>query len=280
MPTSKSSALRDEVISRLKDTFPGITPIPGKFKIYSINKNRIYLRVTTEKAGSKYWFDTKQDLYEQKKADFFIYACGSKDRLYIFPVDDFINMIEGASVGGVNQAPNFTIFVNTHKLEPAGRSDRKHDISKYYNNLSSILFKDNQIIDNIVITEQAPSDDDSLQVDLSDLTLEERRRIQYHRIVERNPRLSEAAKQIHGYTCQVCAFNYEKVYGKLGHKYIEAHHLTPLSELPMNQSIKLSAKNDFAVLCSNCHSIIHRVNPIPSLTELREIVQEMKRKYT
>jgi hypothetical protein len=281
MPTRKSIALRNEVISKLKETFSDITPLRGRFKIYSTNKTRVYIGVTTDKKGSpgKYFLDINQDLYDQKMAEFIVYACGSKDRIYVFPVDDFINLIAGASVSNSNsKARLFTIYINSHKFEPAGHSDRKHDISKYYNNFSPVLFKDNQIIDNLGTIEQLSLDDDLLQADLSDLTLEERRRIQYHLRVERNPRAAKAAKQIHGYTCQVCSFNYEIVYGELGHNYIEAHHLTPLSELPLNQSIKLSAKDDFAVLCSNCHSMMHRERPIPSVAELREIVREMKMK--
>jgi predicted restriction endonuclease len=270
MTTPESRALKDEVISKLKASFSNIKRVTSTY--YEIIDNKIYLRVATKKAGAKYWFDVNPKSFKKGGADFLLYACGSKDRLYLFPVNDFIELISGASIGGVNQFPNFTIYLDNHKLEPAGQAHRRHDISKYYNNFSPIRLKDNQI--EIVI----PSEDDYLQSDLSQLTLEEKRQIQYHRRIERNPRLAEAAKQIHGYTCQVCEFNYAKIYGKLGHKYIEAHHLTPLSELPMTQSIKLSAKDDFAVLCSNCHNMIHRENPIPSVADLRKIVQEMKRK--
>lgn len=101
------------------------------------------------------------------------------------------------------------------------------------------------------ITEQ--EDDNPLT-----LTLEEKRRLTYHRRVERNSRLSMLAKKIHGYTCQVCGFNFKLSYGELGENYIEAHHLTPLASLPPNQSVMLSPKDDFAVVCANCHRMLHR----------------------
>lgn len=270
MRTPESRALKDEVISKLEASFSNIARVTGTY--YSIINNKIQLRVATKKAGAKYWFDVNPKSYKKGGADFLLYACGSKDHLYLFPINDFIQLISGASIGGKNQFPNFTIYLDIHKFEPAGQAHRRQDISKYYNNFSPILLKDDQI--ELVI----PPEDDVLQSELSQLTLEERRQIQYHRRIERNPRLAEAAKQLHGYNCQVCTINYEKVYGKLGHKYIEAHHLSPLSELPLTQSIKLSAKDDFAVLCSNCHSMIHRESPIPSVTKLRDIVEEMKRK--
>jgi len=99
---------------------------------------------------------------------------------------------------------------------------------------------------------------DPMQPDLRSLTLEEIRRYRYHRRIERNARLAREAKRVHGYTCQVCQFNFKERYGDLGHEYIEAHHLTPLSELPPNQPLRLSPKDDFAVVCANCHRMIHR----------------------
>jgi len=275
MPTVESNALREQVVSKLKEIFPDVIQLFGRFKMLSINKKKIYLRVTTEKSGPKYWFDIKPDLYERKMADFLMYACGSSNRIYVFPVDDFSIMISGASVGGVNQVPNFTIFLDSQKLEPAGRSDRKHDIAQYYNNFAQLL--DQVIINDLNRADEMIFNESVSEPGQPESTLEEKLRIQYHYRIERNLQLAEAAKQIHGYTCQVCEFNYEKVYGKIGHKYIEAHHLTPLSELPPNQTIKLSARDDFAVLCANCHSIIHRERKsVLSLQNLREILQTMK----
>lgn len=92
----------------------------------------------------------------------------------------------------------------------------------------------------------------------ADATLEEKRRLRLHFRVERNQRLARLAKEAHGYTCQVCGFDFERAYGELGRNYIEAHHLTPLQDLPPDQPIRLSPKADFAVVCANCHRMIHR----------------------
>nr|MBA3443228.1 DUF3578 domain-containing protein [Pyrinomonadaceae bacterium] len=98
---------------------------------------------------------------------------------------------------------------------------------------------------------------DPLQPTDIDTPLEEKRNIRYHRVIERNRRLANRAKDIHGYTCQVCAFDFFKRYGELGREYIEAHHKIPISILPENRT-KLSPRDDFAVVCSNCHRMIHR----------------------
>lgn len=93
---------------------------------------------------------------------------------------------------------------------------------------------------------------------LADLSLEEKRRYRLHRTIERNPRLSKEAKRVHGYSCQVCGFDFEAIYGDLGHDYIEAHHRISLASLPKDKSVTLSPKDDFAVVCANCHRMLHR----------------------
>ena len=82
------------------------------------------------------------------------------------------------------------------------------------------------------------------------------------------------AKKIHGYTCQICGFNFLKFYGEIGRDYIEAHHLTPLHELPPDMPIRLSPKDDFAVLCANCHRMIHRLGAEIELDGFRAILEQ------
>ena len=112
---------------------------------------------------------------------------------------------------------------------------------------------------------------DQPQVDLSGLTLQEKRQLRYHRVIERNPRLAAGAKQTHGYVCQVCDFDFETEYGSIGHGYIEAHHLTPISELPLDQPVQLSPKDDFRVVCANCHRMIHREGAPSTFEDFREV---------
>ena len=39
--------------------------------------------------------------------------------------------------------------------------------------------------------------------------------------------------------------------------YIEAHHLTPLHALSGEGPVLTNPETDFAVLCANCHKMIH-----------------------
>ena len=87
--------------------------------------------------------------------------------------------------------------------------------------------------------------------------IEDLRAFRQHKRIERNARLSKEAKRIQGYTCKLCGFNFKDTYGDIGNQYIEAHHLIPISELKGKRVLMDPAK-DFAVLCANCHRMVHR----------------------
>ncbi len=90
---------------------------------------------------------------------------------------------------------------------------------------------------------------------------------------ERDPKLRKQAIQIHGYTCKVCEFNFEKHYGKHGKDFIHVHHLKPLFQF--EEARKVNPQTDMTVLCPNCHSMIHRnKNKTLSIEELKDIYKK------
>ena len=92
---------------------------------------------------------------------------------------------------------------------------------------------------------------------------------------ERNPQLRERAIQIHGTICQVCGFEFEKVYGKIGKGYIEVHHKNPLSKLGSSEDV--DPKKDLVVVCANCHRMIHRQqNKIIPVSDLKMEIKKVK----
>lgn len=67
-------------------------------------------------------------------------------------------------------------------------------------------------------------------------------------------------------SCEVCNFNFARTYGHLGDNFCEVHHLVPLSSL--KDETVATALDDLAIVCSNCHRIIHRSTPPLTLQDL------------
>jgi 5-methylcytosine-specific restriction protein A len=109
---------------------------------------------------------------------------------------------------------------------------------------------------------------ENLEEDEKSLNEEDLRTLREHKRIERNRRLAEKAKKVHGYTCQACNFNFEEKYEELGKRFIEAYHLIPLHELK-GQKVILNPKVDFAILCSNCHRMIHRTTLVSKANEFK-----------
>jgi len=85
---------------------------------------------------------------------------------------------------------------------------------------------------------------------------------------ERNPKSRKECLALYGYKCSVCGFDFEKTYGEIGKHYIEVHHLIPLSKYEEGRAV--NPEHDLRPVCSNCHSIIHRRDPIYSIEELQQ----------
>lgn len=68
--------------------------------------------------------------------------------------------------------------------------------------------------------------------------------------------------------CETCKFDFKKRYGNLGSGFVEVHHILPLSAIEAEIETKLE---DLAILCSNCHRMIHRTKPMWGVIELRKL---------
>jgi 5-methylcytosine-specific restriction protein A len=73
--------------------------------------------------------------------------------------------------------------------------------------------------------------------------------------------------------CEACDLDFGQFYGDRGHGYIECHHVEPLH----TAGERATRINDLALLCSNCHRMIHRKPPWPTPSELRSIIQAQSR---
>lgn len=68
--------------------------------------------------------------------------------------------------------------------------------------------------------------------------------------------------------CEVprCGFDFEAKYGEVGSGYVQVHHKKPLGYLP-KKGAKIKA-SELAVVCANCHAMIHRYGQCRSLRTL------------
>jgi 5-methylcytosine-specific restriction protein A len=96
-----------------------------------------------------------------------------------------------------------------------------------------------------------------------------------HSARERNRNLVKRAKalaiQRHGrLTCCICQFDFAARYGSIGEGFIECHHTSPLSELAAVTATRVS---DLALVCANCHRMIHRKRPWLTMNQLARLLR-------
>nr|WP_287410259.1 DUF3578 domain-containing protein [Pseudodesulfovibrio sp.] len=108
-------------------------------------------------------------------------------------------------------------------------------------------------------------------------TIEEIRQYKVHKLIERNGNTSRKVKKIQGYRCRACHMSFVEKYGELGKEFIEAHHLIPLANLEKGVATEYDIEKDFAVLCANCHRMIHQLDDSSNLQELKEIINSQQK---
>lgn len=97
-----------------------------------------------------------------------------------------------------------------------------------------------------------------------------------HKLRERNQAViksaKEAFKQKNGKLyCQICGFDFQTKYGDIGSDFIEGHHTVPISDL--KGEVKTKVK-DVALVCSNCHRMLHRRRPWLKMEELQKLINK------
>ncbi len=71
--------------------------------------------------------------------------------------------------------------------------------------------------------------------------------------------------------CEACGFDFANVYGERGKGFIECHHTKPVYALTPGEMTSL---NDLALLCANCHRMIHARAPWLSLDQLMKLLSK------
>lgn len=71
--------------------------------------------------------------------------------------------------------------------------------------------------------------------------------------------------------CEICCFDFADFYGNtLGYGFAECHHIIPLSQLTENHKTRIE---DLAIVCANCHRMIHKTKLTLGIEELKSIIK-------
>jgi len=90
---------------------------------------------------------------------------------------------------------------------------------------------------------------------------------------KRNRGLIEQKKSESDYHCEVCDMSFEEVYGKLGKEYIVAHHKKPIGS---RKKASKTTLEDIALVCANCHDMLHAKKTPLKIEELRGIFKKIE----
>ncbi|MBD1226749.1 HNH endonuclease [Xenorhabdus griffiniae] len=115
-------------------------------------------------------------------------------------------------------------------------------------------------------------------IDLDYFGVEGNPRLRLHIMRERNSGLVNKKKESvldekGTLKCEVCNFDFLEFYGDVGKGFCEVHHLNPLHKSDGETRTELS---DLAIVCSNCHRMIHRKDPMISIKDLSKIINQKR----
>ena len=166
---------------------------------------------------------------------------------------------------------------NFHSLDPdypgvALRSG-SHEGASIWDEFHSQPQLLNQLAESIragSITQEAETPEDG-----EDEAQEGRILTRIHRSRERNQKLvakrkAQRREECDGaLKCEACDFDFVVKYGDRGDGFAECHHKIPLAESGATKT----RLDDLAILCANCHRMIHVRKPMLSVEELRSLIR-------
>lgn len=140
--------------------------------------------------------------------------------------------------------------------------------------LHSIAFQIRQALEDDDVKKKIIQTEEDEQTE-SDSVLEGQILYRMHKVIERDPvivnRKKQRALQSFGkLTCEACIFTFEDFYGPIGNGFIECHHRVPLSRCKVRAKTSLE---DLALVCSNCHRMLHRRIDTISVEDLRMMIK-------
>jgi 5-methylcytosine-specific restriction protein A len=73
--------------------------------------------------------------------------------------------------------------------------------------------------------------------------------------------------------CEACDFDFLAFYGEVGRRFAECHHIIPLAEAAFIRKTRLA---DLAIVCANCHRMLHRSRPVLTIEALQGVIARQR----
>lgn len=169
------------------------------------------------------------------------------------------------------------IYTSEGKKGMTGGSKLDYELfQKYKNDLEALQERAKKVMD--IITDPEISEDvkkiEEDEVSLMDGAKEGKVIYKLHKVYERSRKIVKQkikwALATYGkLTCEACDFDFEKRYGDIGKGFIECHHRFPLSKIKKDT---ITTIDNLALVCSNCHHMLHKDIDNLTVESLREIL--------
>jgi hypothetical protein len=231
--------------------------------LFSEDMKRVYLTLNQGVTRPKKMYGTKDGLKRLQAKAYEIRANHPLENFGLsgFKSDDSINL---SSHGLGSEYEKGTIFYkqyNTNNLP--SNQELENDLKILVNFYSYFLNEDN------ILTEGTDFSGFSKGVE------EGKRILKQHYMRERNRSLIKQVKEKRllekgELRCDVCNFSFLEKYGERGKNFIEGHHKKSISEMKDGDKTYIE---DIALICSNCHRMIHNKMPWLSIEELVSLVK-------
>ena len=179
------------------------------------------------------------------------------------------------ATGVAMKLSNYLRFDPSYKGKGLDRGNKMEEVvwNMYSSDIDTLTKVKNAIIGNISFLKESKSSqiEDSLEEASEGKVL-----TRVHKTRERNKAIvkkkkESVLKKTGALKCETCLFDFKEIYGELGEGFAECHHKKPVSQLKNNEKTKL---DDLAILCANCHRMIHRSKPWKTIDELKIILKK------
>jgi hypothetical protein len=217
-----------------------------------------------QKPSFRYWYSFhpyQANFLAKYKQGFVVLGCGSPENIFAIPFREFKPWIEKLNTterkdGTYYYHIRISVEANGFYLQFQGRG-KMEDITRF------------RLKDLSADAEKPPSLNDP---DIhEDAATEGRRRLVLHLQRERNQAIVRKKKnQAASLACEVCSFSFSRCYGSAANDYCEVHHLLLLSEVEHTTQTRME---DLAILCANCHRVVHLHNPPYTLDEVKNMIK-------